>query len=679
VPARITVSIPAYESKHLEQCLASLAVQGVDDMECFVVDDGSSAASLERIRRACAPYSFVTLLQNPERLGARGNFMHCLTLGSGEYVKVLQHDDLLEPGALAEMIEHLDEHPEAVLATSSMKLIDGAGNRRPDEWWNSPICPSDVVMSGRDLVAITVQTEGNPMGSPCAAVIRRSAIDQGTLEFMLNGVDRAFDVAAWVAIASFGDVIYFSAPRCSFRIHDESLSGQSDLGYYLTADWGTILERAILLGAVTPAEATIAWETYLPRVRQVADSAQVINHPMSDALHDRHALAMDALGGGRLTGIVLSDGISETALHTAYAARTMLDTVVVLERTPEGIAPSTDEVKVVPCDWFDEQALGEAIAAYGTGPVVLLAAGEELVAPSALRARAEFFTLDFHAERALVTTASGPDERILRLHGEDVAEVPLSSFAIRSLYERAPEQVANVGCPVCGAEAVQFTPLAEMYRHEPASAGFAHPIDAWELLNLDQYECLHCSATDRDRAMWMYARNELGGDVLDIAPARALSQAVRSHPAVRSYRSADAEMTGVDDVIDIQALPYPDHSFDWVFCSHVLEHVPDDVQALRELQRVLKPNGRAVVLAPVSLHLDATIEDPTCIDPAERLRRFGQDDHIRVYTGDELERRIGMAGLRCDVVSVSDWGIDACTRSAVPVTGRLYIGHRGDA
>ena len=172
---------------------------------------------------------------------------------------------------------------------------------------------------------------------------------------------------------------------------------------------------------------------------------------------------------------------------------------------------------------------------------------------------------------------------------------------------------------------------------------------------------------------------ELGGDVLDIAPARALSQAVRSHPAVRSYRSADAEMTGVDDVIDIQALPYPDHSFDWVFCSHVLEHVPDDVQALRELQRVLKPNGRAVVLAPVSLHLDATIEDPTCIDPAERLRRFGQDDHIRVYTGDELERRIGMAGLRCDVVSVSDWGIDACTRSAVPVTGRLYIGHRGDA
>jgi len=74
-----------------------------------------------------------------------------------------------------------------------------------------------------------------------------------------------------------------------------------------------------------------------------------------------------------------------------------------------------------------------------------------------------------------------------------------------------------------------------------------------------------------------------------------------------------------------------------VMCNHVLEHVPDDRKAMRELRRVLRPNGWAILLVP-DVHAEATVEDPTITDPAERLRLFGQADHVRRYGRDYLQR-----------------------------------------
>jgi SAM-dependent methyltransferase len=95
----------------------------------------------------------------------------------------------------------------------------------------------------------------------------------------------------------------------------------------------------------------------------------------------------------------------------------------------------------------------------------------------------------------------------------------------------------------------------------------------------------------------------------------------------------------------------PDESFDVIYCSHVLEHVQDDGKAMAELHRVLKDDGWAILLVPIMA--EATFEDPTIVDPAERARIFGQEDHVRIYGPDYVDRLRG-AGFSVRSFEVND-------------------------
>jgi ubiquinone/menaquinone biosynthesis C-methylase UbiE len=88
--------------------------------------------------------------------------------------------------------------------------------------------------------------------------------------------------------------------------------------------------------------------------------------------------------------------------------------------------------------------------------------------------------------------------------------------------------------------------------------------------------------------------------------------------------------------MDITNIQFPDETFDVVYCSHVLEHVPDDRKAMREFYRVLKSNGWAVLLVPIIV--EKTFEDPSIDKPKDRLRLFGQSDHVRKYGRDYVDR-----------------------------------------
>jgi ubiquinone/menaquinone biosynthesis C-methylase UbiE len=90
--------------------------------------------------------------------------------------------------------------------------------------------------------------------------------------------------------------------------------------------------------------------------------------------------------------------------------------------------------------------------------------------------------------------------------------------------------------------------------------------------------------------------------------------------------------------MDVQNIPFPDGSFDVVFCNHVLEHVADDRAAMREMWRVMRPGGWGVMLSPVDETHRTTFEDDTITDRAERTRLFGQYDHRRVYGLDYADR-----------------------------------------
>jgi len=96
-------------------------------------------------------------------------------------------------------------------------------------------------------------------------------------------------------------------------------------------------------------------------------------------------------------------------------------------------------------------------------------------------------------------------------------------------------------------------------------------------------------------------------------------------------------------------LDLPDCSFDVVICLHVLAHISNDRAAIREMFRVLRPNGVSLIMTPMNDSYEATLEDPTIIDPVERDKLFGEWDFVRVY-GRDFVGRLTQEQFRVDVI-----------------------------
>jgi ubiquinone/menaquinone biosynthesis C-methylase UbiE len=90
--------------------------------------------------------------------------------------------------------------------------------------------------------------------------------------------------------------------------------------------------------------------------------------------------------------------------------------------------------------------------------------------------------------------------------------------------------------------------------------------------------------------------------------------------------------------MDITNIPCPDNCFDAIICNHVLEHIIDDRQAMRELYRTLKSGSWAILQVPLSLSLHKTYEDFSITTTTGREEAFGQSDHVRIYANDYKDR-----------------------------------------
>jgi len=141
-----------------------------------------------------------------------------------------------------------------------------------------------------------------------------------------------------------------------------------------------------------------------------------------------------------------------------------------------------------------------------------------------------------------------------------------------------------------------------------------------------------------------------------------------------NYRSADLFAEEVDDTVNLMDMhAYREGQFEVFLCSHVLEHVVDDRKALREIFRVLEPGGVAVLLVPILLGLETIDEDPTVTDPSERWRRFGQDDHVRLYSKAGFMERVREAGFQLSNLGVKHFGRKAFLRHGITTQSVLYV------
>lgn len=160
--------------------------------------------------------------------------------------------------------------------------------------------------------------------------------------------------------------------------------------------------------------------------------------------------------------------------------------------------------------------------------------------------------------------------------------------------------------------------------------------------------CPYCGSLERHRLLYLWLKqNEAtlrGADMLHFAPEHRLEQYLRG--LSQTYVSADYAAGRADRQMNIECIDAGDESFDLIVCLHVLEHV-DDIAALSELARVLRPGGRTILMFPIVEGWPRTLEEADIgVDQftrRDRIKYFGQFDHVRYY-GRDVRDRIRAAG-----------------------------------
>ncbi|SFS11027.1 class I SAM-dependent methyltransferase [Sphingomonas jatrophae] len=181
-------------------------------------------------------------------------------------------------------------------------------------------------------------------------------------------------------------------------------------------------------------------------------------------------------------------------------------------------------------------------------------------------------------------------------------------------------------------------------------------------------ECPNCRSVGRHRQHHLLMERHPdwldGRTVLHFAPEPCFDKryTARMQASGGNYVRAAYVPTKGETQVDLQAIPFPDATFDTIICHNVLEHVPDDHKALTEIARVLRPGGRALLSVPMFDAWAETYEDPSITSEAGRDLHFNKDDHLRLY-GRDFRDRMTRAGLdfTADVAqepAVSRYGLE---------------------
>lgn len=211
-------------------------------------------------------------------------------------------------------------------------------------------------------------------------------------------------------------------------------------------------------------------------------------------------------------------------------------------------------------------------------------------------------------------------------------------------------------CPFCGYKSSKL-----------GRFGFDFPvIQEMQIVGsgLRRSRCYQCNSSDRERLIYAYLEKETqffksnhNANILHVSPETHLSKYIKGQPK-GEYIRGDLFTAGYSypkDVLNmnITQIPYPDSYFDLIICNHVLEHIPDDGTAIKELYRVLKIGGKAILQVPISLVLNSTYENELIIDPKEREKEFGQSDHVRIY-GQDYPKRLNEGGFFVQIENISN-------------------------
>lgn len=195
---------------------------------------------------------------------------------------------------------------------------------------------------------------------------------------------------------------------------------------------------------------------------------------------------------------------------------------------------------------------------------------------------------------------------------------------------------------------IMFRPLIKLYY---MGNRFTDPIDGSSYRKFLPYGykklrknalCPGTLSLERHRLLWLYLERKTSFlddsiKVLHVAPEQVFYKKFKSF-SHWDYTTTDLFSPLADVKADLCNLPFESNTYDLILCNHVLEHIPDDEKAIKEIYRILKPRGTAILQVPLNENRNTTFEDNSIEDPKERARIFGQYDHVRIYGKDYYDR-----------------------------------------
>jgi GT2 family glycosyltransferase len=371
----VSVAMPAYKPTYLAAALESVRAQSWRHLELVVCDDcpgdGVRRVVEEFASRAWFPVHYH---RNPKRLHESRNGARCAQLASGEYVKFLYDDDLLEPGCIAAQVAAIHGHPDIALVSARRGRIDAGGRPLPDTVHTAHLFSGDVAIDGRDLVRFLGRRTLNFIGEPSAVLCRRSdLLGFGERLMDLDGVPIQWfgDLALYAKLLQHGALAFLSQRLTRFRVSPQQFSqlgrdrpgagdaglaefraGLQRLGWSDDADGQMAVRVAPLHGvaapeafdleqALTGAEATAlaqhrlhGWS--LPR-ELLPTQRHFVKHELESRGRPRLAVMVDAAGrnasalAATLDSLAIAGGLFELAVHVAGIAPMLIDTALVVE------------------------------------------------------------------------------------------------------------------------------------------------------------------------------------------------------------------------------------------------------------------------------------------------------------------------------------------------------------
>lgn len=244
-----------------------------------------------------------------------------------------------------------------------------------------------------------------------------------------------------------------------------------------------------------------------------------------------------------------------------------------------------------------------------------------------------------------------------------------------------PDFIGNkYQCPVCLTNLAYFNSFPDYYYQQLRQNEFIYSIHDFETLNLKNSSCPACGTGDSGRLYGIYLRDKLSKldankkyTFIDFAPVPPLAQIIKSYRYI-NYRSADLFAPDVDDHVNIMDMKiYKNNSVDMFLCTHILEHVTNDVKAMRELYRILKPGGWGIIMVPILLSINKISEDYNITSENDRWKYFGQGDHVRMYSKKGFLQRLSNIKFKIDQLGIDYFGTNIFKKYGISPKSVLYV------